>query len=75
MVGPGQIVDNIYAQELGNLGHLHSDTIDVDWDMYSTSYPAVSDWLLHLADIKGKVVVLNVTRLSPLSSDRQIFRC
>lgn len=46
MAGLGQIVGDMYTEELEAVKHLHFNIIDTDWSMYSILLYEVDDQLL-----------------------------
>lgn len=43
MLGPGQIIVDIYTEQLVALNHHHFSTIDADCTVYNTLFPEVND--------------------------------
>ncbi len=57
VVSPGEVLCDVYTQELGAAHSLHSHTIDGQRSMLSVHSPEVNNNLLHLLHIQREIVV------------------
>ncbi len=57
VVSPGEVLCDVYTQELGAAHSLHSRTIDGQRSMLSVHSPEVNNNLLHLLHIQRVIVV------------------
>ncbi len=57
VVSPGEVLCDVYTQELGAAHSLHSRTVDGKRSMLSVHSPDVNSNLLHLLHIQREIVV------------------
>ncbi len=72
VVGPGEVLCDVYTQELGAAHSLHSRTIDGQRSMLSVHSPEVNNNLLRLLHIQREIVVnFHKSRLASRFGERK----
>lgn len=58
VIGPEQLIGDIYTYKREPLVNFHFSNVDADWAMHYIPFPVVINYLLPLVDNEGEVVVL-----------------